>query len=446
MKLPILLALPLMLLCASCSVANPVAPTPVLTSTPTEVPTITPTPSVCVGEPMPTHSLVSTSTPVMQANPEISKDQQLKVLDSLSSIVTEEYLYPDFNGLDWPTTVARYRAQVQAGLDTETFYAEMDKLVAELNDTDSAFYSPLDYASLPSRSGGKKASDVGIGIVRVLKKDKIVIQMVLPGSPAERAGLKDHDSILAIDGLPIIQDGVDTSLRLIDVQCSAVTLSVQSPGEQARDVTILRQGTPQNYPVISRLLETADGSRIGYISLPLYFMEYTPAQVEKALIDFGSLNGLILDARINQGGDYQSIYTMMGHFTSGTIGHFVSRYETTPVEITPQPLADYQDVPLVVLIDTERLDYHQIFFASLQAMGRARVVGSASSIKARWVRTSSTLADDSTVEFLYQRFEPITKVDWSKPGFIPDAVVEADWDTFTFETDPFIAAALKLLQ
>jgi hypothetical protein len=35
--------------------------------------------------------------------------------------------------------------------------------------------------------------------------------------------------------------------------------------------------------------------------------------------------------------------------------------------------------------------------------------------------------------------------DWEKTGIIPDAQAYADWDSFYFETDPAITAALELL-
>jgi hypothetical protein len=44
------------------------------------------------------------------------------------------------------------------------------------------------------------------------------------------------------------------------------------------------------------------------------------------------------------------------------------------------------------------------------------------------------------------RFDPINShANWEQQGIIPDVQAYADWDTFTFETDPSIVAALKIL-
>jgi carboxyl-terminal processing protease len=54
--------------------------------------------------------------------------------------------------------------------------------------------------------------------------------------------------------------------------------------------------------------------------------------------------------------------------------------------------------------------------------------------------------DGSRVWIAEERFDPIhSHATWEKNGIIPDVFAYANWDTFTFENDPSIAAALKLL-
>jgi len=40
----------------------------------------------------------------------------------------------------------------------------------------------------------------------VPERERVVILLVFPGSPAEKAGLAPHDSILAVDGKPILDE------------------------------------------------------------------------------------------------------------------------------------------------------------------------------------------------------------------------------------------------
>jgi len=99
-------------------------------------------------------------------------------------------------------------------------------LMAELGDDHSHFLSPADVAADNDERQGK-TDYVGIGVLiqPAPEKERIMLLSVLPGSSAEHGGLKQHDSILAIDGTPVFENGIDRSLYVRGPECSAVTLS-----------------------------------------------------------------------------------------------------------------------------------------------------------------------------------------------------------------------------
>lgn len=429
------------------------------TTTPT--PSITPVPSAtslnaglyvpasCAGQPVatiPAATTIAQPTSDLASDSKISKDMQLRVFDQLSKKIGQVYLYPDFNGLDWPATVAKYRSKINKGLDTETFYKEMQNFVAELKDDHSFFLSPMEEkASNAELSGQNDYVGVGIYILPQPEKNRISILSIFPGSSAEHAGLKQHDSILAVDGIPIVQDGVAYSERVRGPECSAVVLKVQSPGEAERDVMLMRYRITDPLPIVARLVPTKDGSRIGYIFIPTFFDETIPGQIKKALEDFGTLDGLILDNRANGGGSSDVVEPILSYFTSGTIGHFVSRAETHALKITARPVENSQDVPLVVLVGTDTVSFGEIFSGALQDIGRAKVVGQTTLGNVETL-DGYNFPDGSQAWIAQERFDPINShADWEKTGIIPDVQAYADWDTFTFEDDPSVAAAVKLL-
>jgi carboxyl-terminal processing protease len=267
----------------------------------------------------------------------------------------------------------------------------------------------------------------------------------LPDSSAEHGGLKQHDSILAIDGMPISENGIDYSLRVRGPECSAVMLRIQSPGEQPRDQMFIRYHITGGISILARLVTTTDGSRIGYIFIPSFFDDTIPKQIKKALQDFGDLDGLILDNRMNGGGSSSVVYPIFGYFTSGTIGHFVSRTSTDPLKITADPVGESQEVPLVVLVGTDTVSFGEIFSGALQDLGRAKVVGQTTLGNVETLN-GYNFEDGSQAWIATDRFDPLNShTDWEKTGIVPDVEAYADWDTFTFETDPSVAAALKLL-
>jgi carboxyl-terminal processing protease len=406
-------------------------------------------PPSCQGKPVATISPAQAAgqpTPGLKVNPSISKDEQIKVFEDLVAKITEVYLYPDFTGLDWPGLVAQYRAKVKAGLDSEAFYTAMEKLVFTLNDDHSNFESPVMVAeSNAELSGVNDFVGVGVRVNPVVNQARASILAVFPDSPAEHSGLKPHDSILFVDGLPIVEKGIVHTERVRGPECSAVVLTIQSPGGQPRQVLLIRFQITTNLPINAQLVPTSDGSRIGYIFLPTFYDDTIPGQVKQALENFGNLDALILDNRMNSGGASNVVEPILSYFTSGTLGNFISRKSTRPFTITANPVNNSQTVPLVVLAGPDTVSFGEIFSGILQDQGRAKIVGQTTMGNVETLH-GYNFEDGSRAWIAEERFDPIhSHAIWEKNGVKPDVVAYADWDTFTFENDPSIAAALKLL-
>jgi carboxyl-terminal processing protease len=453
-RLPLIILILFSLACnAVTRIFVPVTPTPTASLTPT--PSATPLeaglyiPTSCQGQPvatLPPATLMAEATPNVGTDEAISKEKQLRIFEELSSTITKVYLYPDFNGLDWTAIVAKYRAKVKAGLETQIFYGEMKKFVSELADEHSHFLSPAEVAaSNLELLGQNDYVGIGILILPMIEKERLTILSILPGSSAEQGGLKQHDSILAVDGVPIVQNGVAHTEWVRGPECSAEVLTVQSPGEEPRDIMFMRYRITSSLPIVAQLVPTTDGSRIGYIFLPTFFDSTIPGQVEEALEDFGELDGLILDNRMNGGGSSSVLEPILSYFTSGILGNFVSRKERHPLKIAANPVQNSQTVPLVVLVGKDTVSFGEIFSGALQDTGRAKIVGETTLGNVETL-SGYNFEDSSQAWIARERFEPLNSdADWEKDGIVPDVQAYADWDTFTFENDPSVAAALELL-
>ena len=465
----------LLLLSMSCNfVTQAILPaTPTLTSSPTPkasltprptltaVPSLTPTPAAtllseglyipqgCQGTPVATISPEKVNPlPTAQLAPdlEIPKELQLRVFEQLTGTISQVYLYPDYNGVDWAGLVSKARAKIKVGLSTADFYTEMTDLVQALGDEHSSFQSPAVVQVLDKELSGQ-SDFVGIGVQfeTLLEKKSIAILAVFPDSPAEHAGLKPHDVILAVDGKSVIENGKAAVWRVRGTPCSAAVLTVQSPGQSPRDVLLVRYRITSALPVEARLVTTQDGSRIGYIFLPSFFDETIPAQVRKALEDFGKLDGLIIDNRINTGGSSDVVVPILSFFTHGNLGATVSRTERSELVVKADPINNSQDVPMVVLVGEGTVSFGEIFSGILQDIGRAKVAGKTSLGNVE-ILSQFSFADRSRAWIAQNRFDPkVSHANWEKDGIIPDLPGYAEWDTFTFATDPGVAAALKLL-
>ena len=395
---------------------------------------------------IPAATALAQPTPELHANPEISQALQQRVFMETVAVIYNHYVYPDFNGKDWRGIVTSTQSEIQAGVNTETFYADMESMVTDLGDEHSHFESPVEVAqSNAELSGINKYVGVGIEVLPQPEKDQAAIISVFHNSPAEHGGLKSHDSILAVDGLPMAKDGKSYLYLARGPECSETELTIKSPGQAARQVMLVRQQINSPEPIDAHLIPTSDGSRIGYIFIPTFFDETIPQQIKDALNNFGRLDGLILDNRMNNGGSSDVLIPTLAYFTSGDLGQFKARFESRPLTITPNPVQNSQDVPLVVLVGTGTASYGEVFSGVLQDSGRAKLVGQTTLGHVETLY-GYNFDDGSDIWIAQETFDPAhSHTNWEGRGIIPDVRAYADWDTFTLATDPSVKAALTLL-
>jgi len=431
----------------------PPTATPPPTSTPTATASPTPTPEPlkpafippeCATVPLATIAPETASQPAPEFETvDITQGEQMRILREISSIVKDVYVYTDFNGKDWNEIESRYKEKVQSGLDTESFYREMQSMIDELGDEHSAFISPLEVEQADAQlKGDIEFVSVGIYGQPDLERERMIVISTYPGSPAEYAGIQHHDSILLVDGLPITEKSGN---HLRGPKCSAVVLTVQSPGEAPRAVMLIRTSIEGNIPIDARLISTPDGSKIGYIFIPSFFDETLPGQIENALNQFGQLDGLILDVRLNRGGSSNVTYPILEYFANGRLGQFVSRADSRPLTIEPNPIRNSQTVPLVIMVSKDTVSFGEIFAGVLKDSGRARIVGETSLGNVE-VLHGYNFEDGSQLWIASETFySAFSDSNWEETGIVPDVQAFAEWDTFYFDTDPSIAAALELL-
>ena len=428
-------------------------PLPTLTLTPTASPTLTPTPLVpayippeCVSTPLatiPPDLALAHPTLESEANPDVSQSEQLQILEELAKIVQDVYVYPDYNGKDWNEIQSRYRSKIESGLDTVSFYREMQAMIEELQDEHSFFLSPLEVDESEAELRGE-GEFVGIGIYPLpdVERQRLVVISTLAGSPAEYAGIGPHDSILLVDGHPF---DLERGNRLRGPACSAVVVTVQSPGEAPREVMLIRQAIQGGLDIEARLVPTTDGSKIGYIFIPTFFDETIPPQIENALKDFGQLDGLILDVRLNGGGSSSVVHPILEHFVTGRLGEFVSRSESHSLQVDANPIHNSQTVPIVVVVSEDTVSYGELFAGVLRDSRGAKIVGETSLGNVE-VLYGYSFDDGSQIWIASATFFPEhSDDDWEETGIVPDVQAFAEWDTFYFETDPSVAAAVQLL-
>ena len=418
-------------------------PPPTFTSTSTQLPSQTPSPTATITLTLaPTATATLTPTAALTASP-----QQIQIFGELWNIVNDEYLYPDFNGLDWDAIYEEYRQRIESGLRDEDFYLSMDDMIYRLGDDHSVFLSPQEVFEEDAQFAGEN-DYVGVGILvsAVPERDRAVVLVTFPGSPAEQAGLKPRDNLLAADGEPILDEEGNLRDIVRGPEGTAVELTIQTPGEAVRQVFLTRARITGSVPVPSTVLTTPSGLRVGYLLLVTFSDASIDEEVGGILQEMsqaGPLDGLIIDNRQNEGGADDVLRGTLAYFTDGLMGNFVSRTEQHPLIVHGEDLNGSQTFPLVVLVGVNTVSFGEIFAGILKDIGRAHVMGEVTdgNVETLW---GYDFNDGSRAWIAHDTFQPVNHPgeDWEESGIVPDEIVLANWDEHALETDPAIESAL----
>jgi carboxyl-terminal processing protease len=375
---------------------------------------------------------------------------QLSIFENLWTTVNDTYVYSDFNGLDWNAIHQEYHQKIKAGLTNASFYLAMDELITRLGDDHSYFLDPQQVAQQDAEYQGKH-DYVGIGIMvsAVPERQHAVILSVFPGSPAEAAGLQPRDSIISVDGTPILDENGYLRDIVRGPEGTSIDILAQTPGEKPREVHITRHRITGDYPIVYSVITTRESKRIGYIFLDTFMDGTVDEQVAHALQEMSAdkpLDGLILDNRMNTGGSSAVLEPVLGYFIGGKLGSFIKRSDQNPLRVKLNDINGSSKLPLVVLVGSETASFGEIFAGILQDTGRAYVIGTTTNgnVEILW---GYDFEDGSQLWLANETFRPLNhpEQDWEKTGIIPDLTISGDFDQYSLNNDPPVIAALKYL-
>lgn len=379
------------------------------------------------------------------------KSLQQQTFDQLWNLVNEQYYDPTFGGLDWRGEQAKINQRLQAGMSNAQFWQAMGELVERLGDGHSYFLNPQEAKEDAARYTGEDAY-IGIGVSTNFNPDKkwIYVLRVTPGGPADRAGIRPHDLILAIDGKPSVgADGAPQTHLLRGSEGTRVQLRVRTPGKAERELTVPRATIRADVVVDYRLLPGP--RKIGYIRVPTFDEKTLRDKVTDALEELmnqsnGRMDGLILDARQNGGGNYPQLAAVLGLFTKTSPGEFVNRKgERDPLEVIDIQYGNSFTVKLMMLIGRDTESFGEIFAGALQNARGARLVGQPSAGNIEMLRAFS-LYDGSKASIAIETFRLPDGTNWEGRGLTPDIPVAGAWDEYgADDPDPVLQAAIDAL-
>ncbi|MGZ8501963.1 MAG: S41 family peptidase [Candidatus Limnocylindrales bacterium] len=260
-----------------------------------------------------------------------------------------------------------------AALDPKLLtYGSIDGLVEAVGDTGHTRFLTPDEVAVQNTS--LSGSIVGIGAVMNVEASIPIIQSVISGGPADRAGLRSRDRILTVDG---------TTTEGQDLQ--AVVERIRGDAGTTVKLTVLHDGEtkPVEYSIVREKVvvpavywSLVPGTTVADIRLE-GFSAGAANEVKAAIEEArsGGATGIVLDLRGNTGGYVGEAVDIASQFLKEGI---VYQQRNRSGQIKDEPVKSggvATDIPLVVLVDRYTGSSAEIVAGAIQDAGRGKLVG-----------------------------------------------------------------------
>ncbi|WP_042407051.1 S41 family peptidase [Streptacidiphilus carbonis] len=282
----------------------------------------------------------------------------------------------------------------------------------------AAFYTPQQYATMTEALDGRYTG-VGLWVARS-SAGVVTVSKVPAGGPADLAGVRVGERLLAVDGRAV--DGLPVT--------ETVALLRGAPQDAGSTVVLrLRRGSAVRQVELRReLLDTDDvvvdrpAAGITRIAVSAFTVG-TGDRVEEAVRARGTAaggRGILLDLRGNSGGLVdESVRAASGFLDGGPLGSY--RADGATHWLTAARGGD-TSTPVVVLVDGGTMSAAELLTGALQDRDRAVVIGSRTFGKGA-VQQPSPVRGGGTLEQTVGHYRTPAGRDLDGVGITPDVAV-----------------------
>jgi len=349
--------------------------------------------------------------------------QEQKFLTNVWQIVNRSYVDADFNHQNW-YKVRRQFVNRKFNSREDTYQA-IREMLATLDDPFTRLLEPDKFKSMQTSTSGA-LTGVGLQIAVDEPDNNVTVIAPIEGSPADMAGVRSRDRIVAIDNIPTKGLSLDEcATRMRGAIGSEVKLSLERPladskGFEKLDVVIKRDRIAVT-PIIAKLNQE-ENHKVGYIRLN-QFNGNASADMEKTIKKFEAegADRYVLDLRGNPGGLFDAgLQIARMWIPEGTVVYTVDRhgiqesFDAKGEAITTDPL--------VVLTDSGSASASEILAGALQENDRAQLVGTKTYGKGL-IQSLYELEDGSGLAVTIAKYETPLHHNIHKRGIIPNVEV-----------------------
>ncbi len=252
-------------------------------------------------------------------------------------------------------------------------YSAINSMVDSLHDTGhTRFLTPQQVQAENQQLSGKYKG-FGLYLSYNSQKKLVIIASTIPGSPAQKAGFKRGDAIIAVDGQDVRGKDIPGVSAILGSKSGDTAITVQRSGVQ-NPLTI--HVTRAEINVQNVVMHYIPEDHIAHIQI-VQFAEGVPDQLKDALTQAKKLGAtkIILDLRDDPGGYLQGAIDTASYFVpkGNVLLEQDSTGQRTPVPVTGNTLDTTSTI--VILTNGNTASAAEIVSGALQDNGRATIIG-----------------------------------------------------------------------
>ncbi|MBP6002826.1 MAG: S41 family peptidase [Pyrinomonadaceae bacterium] len=239
-------------------------------------------------------------------------------------------------------------------------------------DPHSSFFTREEFRKLDEE---QTSQFYGIGVSILQHRDGVYVQSVVPGTPADKAGLRYGDRFLSVEGKDAKEwSSSEVSKNVRGEKGTPVRIQIDRVGSKPIDVELVRGGVPlpsiRNYFMLSE--------SVGYIGLTGGFQQTTGEELKSSIADLKKqgMKSLVLDLRGNPGGILEQAVQVVSKFIPGgkTVVSVKGSRSSSTRELKSYE-GSFENFPLVVMINGGSASAAEIVAGAVQDYGRGLVIG-----------------------------------------------------------------------
>ena len=338
--------------------------------------------------------------------PDRERDKQVRYFREVMQMVKENYVG------DAPSDYASLTR------------AALDGMVSQL-DPHSQFLVAEEYSETEDELTN---AFTGVGIQVEQRDNHIVIVAAIPGTPAERAGLRRGDLLVKIDGQDLVDPTLDSTIKLVRGEPgSLVTLTVFRPSQNKNfDYPVHRERIQLDSVRLTSVLP----GNVGYLQIT-QFSDRTGEEFQKALagLEQDGITSLIIDLRNNPGGLLEAAIAVCNEFFEP--GELIAYTQGRTPETRENHLArgDHpkRTYPVAILVNGGTASAAEIVAGAMRDTHRAVIVGEKTFGKGS-VQSVIELDNGEGLRLTTARYYTPSGITIHEKGIAPQAEIEIGAD------------------